>query len=317
MARKRTTHTPQFKAKVALEAAREQYTISELARKYSLHPNVIRGWKKQLVEHLPEIFRRPGSRSGKQEDAELVPQLYQQIGRLQVELEWMKKNTNLSVTERRARIEAGQDGLSVARQCQLLELPRSSFYYRPLEPDPFRLEILHALDRLYTRYPFYGVRRLRQALRQEGYAVNHKRVHRLMQVMGLQAIYPRRSLSAGGEAHRVYPYLLRDRTIDRPDHVWASDITYLPLLHGFVYLVAIMDWFSRYVLSWRIAKHPGHRVLSGGAGGVRWTPFFGQPGSRIKVDSLWLICCPVLLVPGGSLRPPFRLCRIAVLLSAG
>ena len=91
MARKRTTHTPQFKAKVALEAAREQYTISELARKYSLHPNVIRGWKKQLVEHLPEIFRRPGSSSGKQEDAELVPQLYQQIGRLQVELEWMKK----------------------------------------------------------------------------------------------------------------------------------------------------------------------------------------------------------------------------------
>ena len=165
-----------------------------------------------------------------------------------------KKNTNLSVTERRARIEAGQDGLSVARQCQLLGLPRSSFYYRPLEPDPFCLEIMHALDRLYTRYPFYGVRRLRQALRQEGYAVNHKRVHRLMQVMGLQAIYPRRSLSAGGEAHRVYPYLLRDRKIDRPDQVWASDITYLPLLHGFVYLVAIMDWFSRYVLSWRIAN---------------------------------------------------------------
>ena len=124
----------------------------------------------------------------------MVPQLYQQIGRLQVELEWMKKNTNLSVTERRARIEAGQDGLSVARQCQLLELPRSSFYYRTLEPDPFRLEILHALDRLYTRYPFYGVRRLRQALRQEGYAVNQNRVHRLMQAMGLQAIYPRRSL---------------------------------------------------------------------------------------------------------------------------
>ena len=158
------------------------------------------------------------------------------------------------MTERRARIEAGQDGLSVARQCQLLGLPRSSFYYRPLEPDPFCLEIMHALDRLYTRYPFYGVRRLRQALRQEGYAVNHKRVHRLMQVMGLQAIYPRRSLSAGGEAHRVYPYLLRDRKIDRPDQVWASDITYLPLLHGFVYLVAIMDWFSRYVLSWRIAN---------------------------------------------------------------
>ncbi len=254
MAKKRTTHTPQFKAKVALEAAREQYTISELARKYSLHPNVIRGWKQQLVEHLPEIFQRPGSSSQKEDEAEVIPQLYQQIGRLQVELEWLKKNTNRSVTERRAMIETSHDHLSVARQCELLGLSRSSFYYRPLEADPFRLEIMHAIDRIYTQYPFYGVRRIQQALRREGYAVNHKRVHRLMQVMGLQAIYPRRSLSAGGEAHRVYPYLLGDREIDRPDRVWASDITYLPLLHGFVYLVAVMDWFRRYVLSWRIAN---------------------------------------------------------------
>ena len=91
MARKRTVHSPQFKAKVALEAAREQYTISELARTYCLHPNLIRGWKKQLVEHLPEFFQCPGSRVGTQDDAALIPELYQQIGRLQVELEWLKK----------------------------------------------------------------------------------------------------------------------------------------------------------------------------------------------------------------------------------
>lgn len=91
MAKKRTTHSPQFKAKVALEAAREQYTISELAHKYSLHPNVIRGWKKQLLEHLPELFQRSGSNAQPAEDAQMVPQLYQQIGRLQVELEWLKK----------------------------------------------------------------------------------------------------------------------------------------------------------------------------------------------------------------------------------
>ena len=151
-------------------------------------------------------------------------------------------------------IEASHDHLSVAKQCELLGLSRSSFYYRPQEADPFGLQIMHALDRIYTRYPFYGVRRLQQALRHEGYAVNHKRVHRLMQLMGLQAIYPRRRRSAGGEAHRIYPYLLRDRVIDRPDRVWASDITYLPLLDGCVYLVAVMDWFSRYVLSWRIAN---------------------------------------------------------------
>ena len=91
MARKRTSHSPQFKAKVALEAAREQYTISELARKYFLHPNLIRGWKKQLVAHLPEIFQRPGSRTAKEDETALIPELYQQIGRLQVELEWLKK----------------------------------------------------------------------------------------------------------------------------------------------------------------------------------------------------------------------------------
>ena len=151
-------------------------------------------------------------------------------------------------------IETSHDQLSVARQCELSGLSRSSFYYRPRAADSFCLEIMHALDRIYTQYPFYGVRRMQQALGREGYAVNHKRVHRLMHLMGLQAIYPRRSLSAGGESHRVVPYLLRDRVIDRPDLVWASDITYLPLLHGFVYLVAIMDWFSRYVLSWRIAN---------------------------------------------------------------
>lgn len=151
-------------------------------------------------------------------------------------------------------IEAGHDHLSVVKQCELLGLARSSFYYRPQAADPLHLPIMHAIDRLYTRYPFYGVRRLQQALRQEGYTVHHKRVHRLMQRMGLQAIYPRRRRASGGEAHRVYPYLLRNRVIDRPDQVWASDITYLPLLDGFVYLVAVMDWFSRYVLAWRISN---------------------------------------------------------------
>lgn len=151
-------------------------------------------------------------------------------------------------------IESSHDHLSVAQQCALLGLSRSSFYYRPQAADPFGLQIMHALDRLYTRYPFYGVRRLQQALRHEGYVVNHKRVHRLMQRMGLQAIYPRPRRATADASHRVYPYLLRDRVIDQPDQVWASDITYLPLRDGFVYLVAVMDWFSRYVLAWRIAN---------------------------------------------------------------
>ena len=144
--------------------------------------------------------------------------------------------------------------LSVVRQCELVGLPRSSFYYQAAAPDPFTLQVMHAIDRIYTDHPFFGVRRIWKTLRNDGYEVNRKRVHRLMQQMGLQAIYPRKRLSVPDNDHRVYPYLLRGLTIDRPDQVWCSDITYLRLRGGFVYLVAVMDWFSRYVLSWRISN---------------------------------------------------------------
>jgi len=151
-------------------------------------------------------------------------------------------------------IEPQDTQLSVARQCELVGLPRSSFYYQPVAPDAFTLEVMHAIDRIYTHRPFYGVRRICKTLRDEDYPVNPKRVHRLMQVMGLQAIYPRKRLSLPDKAHRVFPYLLREVTVDRPDQAWCADITYLRLRGGFVYLVAVMDWFSRYVLSWRISN---------------------------------------------------------------
>ena len=151
-------------------------------------------------------------------------------------------------------IEPQDAQLSVARQCELVGLSRSSFYYQAEAPDPLTLEVMHAIDRIYTDRPFYGVRRIWWRLREDGLLVNRKRVHRLMQVMGLQAIYPRKRLSLPDKTHRVYPYLLRQVTVDRPDLAWCSDITYLRLRGGFVYLVAVMDWYSRYVLSWRISN---------------------------------------------------------------
>ena len=159
------------------------------------------------------------------------------------------------MTVRRAMIELQHPQLSVARQCELVGLARSSFYYEPVAPDPLNLAVMHAIDRIYTDYPFFGVRRIWQTLRKDyDYQVNPKRVHRLMQQMGLQAIYPRQRLSLPDPAHRVYPYLLGGLTINRPNQAWCSDITYLRLRSGFVYLVAVMDWFSRYVLSWRISN---------------------------------------------------------------
>ena len=159
------------------------------------------------------------------------------------------------MAERRLMIAPQQPQVSVTRQCALVGLARSSFYYEPVAPDPFRLAVMHAIDRIYTDYPFFGVRRIWKILRRDhGYQVNPKRVHRLMQQMGLQAIYPRQRLSLPDKDHRVYPYLLGGLTIDRPNQAWCSDITYVRLRSGFVYLVAVMDWFSRYVLSWRLSN---------------------------------------------------------------
>lgn len=143
--------------------------------------------------------------------------------------------------------------LSVVRQCELLNLPRSSYYYEPAGVSEEDLTLMRLLDEQYTATPFYGSRRMQVALRAAGHVVNRKRVQRLMRLMGLEAVGPKPRLSAANPAHRVYPYLLRDVPITRVDQVWSTDITYVRLRHGFVYLVAILDWHSRYVVAWELS----------------------------------------------------------------
>jgi len=150
-------------------------------------------------------------------------------------------------------IEAGHAQLSVRRQCELMGLPRASLYYEPTGEGAENLLLMRLLDEQYTATPFYGIRRMTAWLRSQGYAVNHKRVGRLLRQMGVAAIYPGPKLSQPGEGHRVYPYLLRGARIERPNQVWSTDITYIRLRQGYVYLVAVMDWFSRYVLAWRVS----------------------------------------------------------------
>ncbi len=143
--------------------------------------------------------------------------------------------------------------MSVVQQCGLLELSRSTFYYRPRGENAYNLALMRLIDEQFTKRPFYGVPRMTARLRAMGHGVNPKRIRRLMRVMGLEAIYPKPRLSANGPDHKVYPYLLKGVTVDRPDRAWATDITYVRLTHGFVYLVAIMDWYSRYVVSWELS----------------------------------------------------------------
>ena len=143
--------------------------------------------------------------------------------------------------------------MSVLRQCELIGLPRSTWYYEPQRETAENLRLMRLLDEQYTRTPFYGSRRMVIALGGQGGNVNRKRVQRLMQKMGIEAIYPRPRLSDPAPGHRVYPYRLRGLAITRPNQVWSTDITYIRLRSGFVYLVAILDWFSRYVVEWEIS----------------------------------------------------------------
>lgn len=152
-------------------------------------------------------------------------------------------------------IDAHHPRLSIRRQCELIGLNRSSYYWQPTGESLLNLELMRLIDQEYTRAPFYGYRKMTVRLNQHpGHAVNHKRVARLMQKMGLQAIFPGPRTSIADREHKKYPYLLRNLKIQRPNQVWAADITYVPMPHGFMYLVAVMDWFSRFVLAWQLSN---------------------------------------------------------------
>ena len=156
--------------------------------------------------------------------------------------------------EKRTWIEREHSGLSIRRQCQLLGLHRSSCYREPAGESAENLALMRVIDEQYLRRPFYGSRKMTAWLMQEGYEVNRKRVQRLMRTMGLEAIYPRPNTSRRNLEHRIYPYLLRDVAILRPNQVWSTDITYIPLARGYGYLTAVLDWHSRYVLSWELSR---------------------------------------------------------------
>jgi len=159
------------------------------------------------------------------------------------------------VAEKRRCIEPAHPSLSIARQCELIGLPRASYYRDAAagEESAENLELMRLIDEEYTRHPFYGSRKIRDWLRRQGYKVNRKRVQRLMHKMGLASVAPKPNTSRPAPAHKVYPYLLRGLEITRANQVWCADITYIRLAKGFVYLTAILDWHSRYVLAWEVS----------------------------------------------------------------
>jgi len=159
----------------------------------------------------------------------------------------------MSRAARLAMIDRTDDRVSVVRQCRLVGISRSSLYYRAKAPDSATLDLMRRIDEQYLKTPFYGSRKMMVWFREQGYAVGRDRVRRLMRLLGLEAIYQKPRTSKPAAGHKIYPYLLRNLVIDRPNQVWCSDVTYIPMARGFLYLVAVMDWFSRYVLSWRLS----------------------------------------------------------------
>ena len=160
----------------------------------------------------------------------------------------------MSRGERKAMIRRGHPDLSLSRQCEVLSISRSSIYYTPKGESPENLALMRRIDELFLKHPFYGSRQIARQLRREGVHVGRHRVRRLMRLMGLQAIYQTPRISQPHPEHRVYLYLLKGMAIDRPNQVWCADITYIPVQRGFLYLVAIMDWATRHVLSWRLSN---------------------------------------------------------------
>ncbi|MDQ7776348.1 MAG: IS3 family transposase [Paracoccus aminovorans] len=250
----RRRFTAEFKAKVALEAIRGERTISELATKHQLHPNQITQWKRQAIENLAKAFDDKASDAQVGREAE-VTKLHAKIGQLVVERDfWPQSLRSLSLDRRRMMIDPDHERLSIRRQCELVSISRASFYRQPAGESPENLELMRVIDGAFMETPWYGSRQMARHLRRQGWCVGRKRVRRLMRKIGLSPIYQAPRTSEPHPQHRIYPYLLRKLAIERPDQVWCADVTYIPMRRGFLYLVAIMDWFSRKVLAWRLSN---------------------------------------------------------------
>jgi putative transposase len=249
-------YTPKQKAQIVLEMLKEERSVAQISSEFGVHPSQLHKWKAQALESLPSLFEdeHKGEKALKAEHERRLKELYTEIGKLSTQLAWLKKNlaSNLRRSERLEMLEREQSELSLATQAELLRVSRSSLYYRPVGPSAKEIAVRHRIDEIYTRHPIYGSRRMTAVLGREGWSISRPTVQVYMREMGIAGIAPGPKTSQPSPEHKVYPYLLRHREVCRPNQVWGIDITYVRLRAGWMFLVAILDWFSRFVVSWEL-----------------------------------------------------------------
>ncbi|WP_192798569.1 IS3 family transposase [Brucella anthropi] len=250
--RPRRNHSPAFKAKVALAAIRGEQTLVELSQQFDVHANQIKQWKDQLLEGATGVFgdEVKAEPAGPSID---VKTLHAKIGELTLENGFFVQCARQGGIAGRKEMIDREHKLSVVRQARLLGFSRGSVYYSPRPVSDGDLAQMRRIDELHLEYPFAGSRMLQGLLKGEGLETGRLHVATLMKKMGIEAIYRRPNTSKPAPGHKIYPYLLRKLAVTRPNQVWAMDLTYIPMARGFVYLCAVVDWFSRRVLSWRLS----------------------------------------------------------------
>jgi len=268
MSKKRKSYSAEFKTKVVLELLREEETAAAIASRYKITVQTLNQWKKRFLENASLAFDVGSATKEYRQKIEKLEReneaLAKTLGKTTVERDWaVGKLKSLDLSSKRRLVASKLKSLSLTRQCELLGLNRSTFYYRRVPLSEYDLGLMRRIDEIYTDTPTYGYRKIHAQLRIEGWHVGHNKVHKLMGMMGIEALYPRKrkKTSIANKEHKIHPYLLEafrneanQIVAQSPNQIWSGDITYIPIKGGFLYLCAIIDWHSRALLAWRLSN---------------------------------------------------------------
>ena len=270
MSKKRKVYSADFKAKLVLEVLEGELTLNEIASKYEILPVNLKNWKKQFLENMSLAFDKSAVVKEYKEEIAILEKnndaLAKKVGTLTIERDWLEgKLVSLDLSTKKEMIDNQADNKTISfnRQLELLNVSKTAYYYEPVVPFSKEedISLLNMIDKIYTKHPYYGHRRVHKLLLRLGYNVGRKMVRKAMKFMGIKALYPKAKTTIANSEHKKYPYLLNEFKndknqviIEKPNQVWSTDITYIKLAKGFAYLAAIIDWNTKKILSWKLSN---------------------------------------------------------------